>query len=842
MDNSPYQSQAVQANALMRVVGTTLKEEKLSGLSVMLGAIAKELGASGCLLWECINKGDRVDSNADDNLFVLAQWFNDGSVQATKQIPLNGTITGRAITKKTPQLVTEAKEDPGYYHPAMFLEEAKIESIASFPIKFHDDVEGAVSLYWNVKKEFTETDQSLGAQLSSLVPAFYQAIRDRAVSELTRGVNEILQEADSQSASYLPKEEMKQVLSRIAELIADTFQCLEASIYLEDSLESPDKFHLMATTWDRPADLKQPFYQVDDSGLTFWVIKNRVPISVFELSRLDQDSVQIKRDYEGINWDKTVIENLTSAAQVKLRPEKDRIVPLSYMVAPIFRGEKSLGAIRCFAVRQGAYYFTRRERELLSLIAEQVGRYWTSWMTRRKIEDQNRKVEDQNREIEEENRSWKRLVESIRKLNNFVSHELAKISPDEKRIFKEVLRATHNVIIGTDAMDIRLVDEERRFLYIAEAFGDFWRTGTSDEQKQLLERRFDVTATPPQSAGSHVYQTKKSYFVPDVSKDPYFAQNHFGTKQALLAPIRVGRQLFGVLTVLSNVGNNEFSKQVPVMVDLLGYQLGLYHHLALAVGDLRQTRQELGERKTELEKLVREQTQIYQDLAHQLKSPIVQAQARIQSALLENLHSQRLESNLKAVRSLCRRAKNVTMSLRLFAALARDEQFETAPKVMGYSDLIKFLKETAEDQQLAIGPRRAVKFQVIERGFEIFITREFKVDQDLFEHALNNVLDNAGKYSFSNTTVEIRCGLTRKENFHISIINRGLPIRPKEVSLASEHGWRSLEARLSTGEGQGIGLWIVKHIMEAHQGQLEIVPTTEDNITEVKLIFPMARR
>jgi signal transduction histidine kinase len=47
---------------------------------------------------------------------------------------------------------------------------------------------------------------------------------------------------------------------------------------------------------------------------------------------------------------------------------------------------------------------------------------------------------------------------------------------------------------------------------------------------------------------------------------------------------------------------------------------------------------------------------------------------------------------------------------------------------------------------------------------------------------------------------------------------------------------------VTTGEGSGIGLWIVDHIMKAHEGELIVVPTTSDGITEVKLVFPSIER
>lgn len=55
-----------------------------------------------------------------------------------------------------------------------------------------------------------------------------------------------------------------------------------------------------------------------------------------------------------------------------------------------------------------------------------------------------------------------------------------------------------------------------------------------------------------------------------------------------------------------------------------------------------------------------------------------------------------------------------------------------------------------------------------------------------------------------------------------------------------ERRWRSQDAVLTTGEGSGIGLWLVDHIMKAHRGHLVIIPTRPDNVTEVKLVFPLS--
>ena len=103
-----------------------------------------------------------------------------------------------------------------------------------------------------------------------------------------------------------------------------------------------------------------------------------------------------------------------------------------------------------------------------------------------------------------------------------------------------------------------------------------------------------------------------------------------------------------------------------------------------------------------------------------------------------------------------------------------------------------------------------------------------------------NVLDNAFKYSSRNTKVRISGELSGTGRFYILVSNHGTRLHATEVQRCTERGWRSELAKLTTGEGAGIGLWIVNNIMTAHKGDLEISPTVGGR-TEVKLIFPRSK-
>ena len=152
------------------------------------------------------------------------------------------------------------------------------------------------------------------------------------------------------------------------------------------------------------------------------------------------------------------------------------------------------------------------------------------------------------------------------------------------------------------------------------------------------------------------------------------------------------------------------------------------------------------------------------------------------------------------------------------------------------------LIEAADDNQMDTHDDRGIQFGVDRVSLTSLtpdVVKDFEIDPRLLEQAVNCIVDNAYKCSYSNTVVDIWAGIVaRSSNLHITVRNTGLRLRAGEVQYCKDREWRGEEAQLVTGEGSGIGLWIVDEIMKAHGGSVEIIPTDESGRTEVKLVFP----
>lgn len=821
VETNQNSTQDVVANLVM----TALEQRRLSGLSEVLRLIAEATNAYGCILWQVVPGTDLQSDPPNGRLFVLDQWMPGTHPLLMHNLPVIGSIVGEAAYTGETINVEDVPNDHRVYTTNSWVPNAGIQSMCATPIKLNDEnnksVVGVLSLYRNTFQPFGESDLDRMKQLACLVPALYSAIRDRVSQDLLRRVNGYLHQADLRAATAsLSKEDMKMVFRQVCEAVADTFQCLEASIFLEDSVGEEVLYQLMETTWpDFIPQWKSAYQPSEQEGLTGWVLKHGQSVKIFDLLHFKDDTVAIRKEYSNLTWKDGLDLEKALRHKLGLKPETT-LQPLSFMAAPIKTGGKVLGALRCSTAARGPYYFAGYELSLLELVAAQLSRFWSNWLTQRGLE--------------EEARAWSTTVERVTKMNNLVLRELSQRVPNEKKIFSELLKVIPMVIPDTAYSGIRLFDSQSNDLHYEVLDGDFWATLSRKERERQLERRFPV-GYPPTSAGAYAFQRKEVYVMQDVDTDPYYARDKImGTKRAIIAPIQIGNEVFGVLDIRRIVGSPPFPSYVKNIAALLSQRLGLYHYLATTIGELRKA-------QSAMENQVATQTQTYEDLSHQLKTPIIQAYNRA-NFLLAGYHSPReVQDNLKTIRSLCRKAKRVTTSLRLFADLARGESIPIVTRRLEYGDLIKLLSEAVPDSELMVDPNRRIRFHVDILSFEVLYKKTVLVDVELLEQAINNLLDNAGKYSYPDSEVKIYGGLTKSNEFFLSVANEGLPIYPHEAKKAVERGWRGDEALWSTGEGSGIGLWIVENIMQALRGRLEVIPTTTNDITQVRLLFRVTK-
>ena len=100
-----------------------------------------------------------------------------------------------------------------------------------------------------------------------------------------------------------------------------------------------------------------------------------------------------------------------------------------------------------------------------------------------------------------------------------------------------------------------------------------------------------------------------------------------------------------------------------------------------------------------------------------------------------------------------------------------------------------------------------------------------------------NLLDNAAKYAYEDTPIKID-GETTEDRAIIKISNYADYIPEEKLSKLFEKFIRMDDSTTRTSRGTGLGLFIVKGLVDCMNGEISL-SSTKDNIFTVTLSLPL---
>ncbi|MCH5585973.1 HAMP domain-containing histidine kinase [Shimazuella sp. AN120528] len=127
--------------------------------------------------------------------------------------------------------------------------------------------------------------------------------------------------------------------------------------------------------------------------------------------------------------------------------------------------------------------------------------------------------------------------------------------------------------------------------------------------------------------------------------------------------------------------------------------------------------------------------------------------------------------------------------------------------------------------------------------FEVQITTELQpaslfLDRESFTLIFINLLDNAIKYNVSGGTVTLTSSI-RDDSLMITVTDTGIGIPPDARDKIFEAFYTVSKDRSKKTGGTGLGLALVKRLVEDQQGTITIDTNKEEQGTVVEIIFPL---
>jgi two-component system phosphate regulon sensor histidine kinase PhoR len=227
--------------------------------------------------------------------------------------------------------------------------------------------------------------------------------------------------------------------------------------------------------------------------------------------------------------------------------------------------------------------------------------------------------------------------------------------------------------------------------------------------------------------------------------------------------------------------------------------------------------------------LATQQRNFLLSITHELKSPLSTIKLSLQTMgkhKLEPERSQKLISNSLADLD---RLESLVDNI-LFAAKIERDQPGFADEEMNVSEAIMTAAERFSHNKKSIAIETDVQPDVY-----------LNMDAIGFTSVINNLVENAIKYSDAGTT--IRVSLKEREDgvgVLLAVEDRGIGIADEEKSRIFEKFYRVGNEDTRNTKGTGLGLYIVKRFVEIYKGHIEVQDNPEGG-SVFKLLFPNAK-
>ncbi|RKE39260.1 two-component system heavy metal sensor histidine kinase CusS [Paraburkholderia sp. BL23I1N1] len=219
-------------------------------------------------------------------------------------------------------------------------------------------------------------------------------------------------------------------------------------------------------------------------------------------------------------------------------------------------------------------------------------------------------------------------------------------------------------------------------------------------------------------------------------------------------------------------------------------------------------------------------SQFSADLAHEIRTPvgalIGQTQVTLAKPRDTDEYQQLLESNLEELSRLSHIAENI-----LFLAHADHAALSIEREPVDLRDELVRIADYFE------GPadERGMRFTVEAQGVA-------SVNPMLCRRAINNLVVNAVRYGANDTVVRLS-GTQDERGATVVVENDGAPIPEEQLNRLFDRFYRADAARSEFTESSGLGLAIVRAIMQLHGGTAHVVCPVP-GVVRFELRFPGA--
>jgi signal transduction histidine kinase/sugar phosphate isomerase/epimerase len=360
-----------------------------------------------------------------------------------------------------------------------------------------------------------------------------------------------------------------------------------------------------------------------------------------------------------------------------------------------------------------------------------------------------------------------------------------------------------NEFVQCEGISIFLVNELGNRLELAETTGIDW---AAPKEEQYYRKGEGMTGT--------VWARNEPIMTPDARKHP----SHKGKASeryklprdsCLLAPLSDSRgDVLGVVRLQNKhaaefAGFNTFSDDDLAVVDAIGRAAA--PHLQMLIGEERRFK-------------------VMRRVTHELKTPLVAVRAAAELMSDELARREISAPNffeydyLSDIWSWSELMRRVLGNAEFFRFSDTGIPLQASPTLLMKDVIAPSVRQVSP----ILNGRNFASDRIHYGRFDT--VPKLWIDKNLFQQVIFNLLSNSIKYAYRdpkafNISIE---GWREQDRYVITFRDTG-PGIPKDLAEAIfEEGIRGPDASASNVAGQGVGLWVVRQVIEAHGGRVEV--------------------
>ncbi len=307
----------------------------------------------------------------------------------------------------------------------------------------------------------------------------------------------------------------------------------------------------------------------------------------------------------------------------------------------------------------------------------------------------------------------------------------------------------------------------------------------------------------------------------DMTQPPYNAQpNPYGVRQMLVAPMVLGSQLLGYLTLDYGGRDHTYTPEELALTRAVTELVTLVMERERLQAETAQAQ------ANELAAVAANQLkdEFIGIAGHELRTPITTMKANLQLARrrlnkLLRQHNTTEEQALQLLEQLLERAeRQLERQNRLVSDLLDVSRLEQGHLELRIEegDLVAMVREAVEEQQ-QIAPDRTIVVDLPSTAIPV------AADRDRISQVVSNYLSNALKYSEADRPVEVQIAI-RDGAACVSVRDQGPGLAPDVQQHIWERFYRvpGIEVQSGSGVGLGLGLHISRIIIDRQGGPVGI--------------------